>query len=108
MSRIPREAWASELSEFSRRNAGRSTILEIRQPNLGVREEEAGYALQGVTFDEAENCISVFVGGDTPSSPRLSHISKNPRRVEILHRSDGQDEALHIKDRRRSMLLALI
>ena len=64
--------------------------------------------MQGVSFDEAANCISVFVGGDTPISPRLTHISKNPRRIEILHRPDGQDEALHINDRRRSMLLALI
>jgi hypothetical protein len=108
MSRIPRHEWASQLSEFSKRNAGRSTILEIRQPELGLREEEAGYPLQGVSFDEAANCISVFVGGETPVSPRVSHISKNPRRVEIVHRPDGQDEALHIEDRGRSMLLALI
>jgi hypothetical protein len=54
MFRIPREEWASELSEFSKRNAGRSTILEI------------------------------------------------------LHRRDAQDEALHIQDRSGAMLLALV
>lgn len=105
MSRIAREEWASQLSEFSKRNAGRSTILEIQQPTTGIREEQAGYPLQGVSFDEDGNRITVFVGGDTPTAP---HVSHGPRRVEIVHRRDGQDEALHIQDGSGAMFLALV
>jgi len=108
MSRIPREEWASQLNEFSKRNAGRATILEIQEPKIGIREEQVGYPLQGVSFDEDGNRITVFVGGETPTAPHVSHVSHRPRRVEILHRRDGQDEALHVQDSFGAMLLALL
>ena len=108
MSRMAREEWASQLSEFAKRNAGRSTILEIQQPTTGIREEQAGYPLQGVSFDEDGNRITVFMGGDTPTAPHVSHVSRGPRRVEILHRRDGPDEALHIQDGSGAMFLALL
>jgi hypothetical protein len=42
-----------------------------------------------------------------PTSPHVSHASPGPRSVEILRRTDGQDEALHIKDKLGATLLAL-
>jgi hypothetical protein len=108
MSRVRREDWASQLNEFSKRNVGRCTVLEIREPKIGIHEEQAGYRLQGVSFDERGNRITVLVGGETAAAPHVTHVSHGPRRVEIVHQPDGRDGALHVKDRFGSMLLALV
>jgi hypothetical protein len=108
MTQVPRDQWDSALREFSARNCGRKTILEIRDPATGVTEEELGYPLQGVSYDPRGDLITLLVGGATAYAPHVSHVMRQPRRVEIVKCRDGRDELLHVADCAGSTTLALL
>jgi hypothetical protein len=88
--------WSATLKEFTNRNAGRRTVLEIDSIDIGAQEEEQDYPLKGVTFDPRDQRVQIMVGEEGSVERHLTHSIGNPERIDVLRRADGRDEALRI------------
>jgi hypothetical protein len=88
--------WSATLKEFTNRNAGRRTVLEIDSIDIGAQEEEQDYPLKGVTFDPRDQRVQIMVGEEGSVERHLTHSIGNPEQIDVLRRADGRDEALRI------------
>ncbi|MGH7500232.1 MAG: DUF5335 family protein [Longimicrobiales bacterium] len=88
--------WTETLKEFTDRNAGRRTTLEIDSLTLGAQEEERDYPLKGVTFDHRDQRIQIMLGEAGSVSQHLTHSIEDAKRIDVVRRADGRDAALCI------------
>lgn len=97
--------WAALLREFTRRNAGRPTRLEIDDPELGAQWQEADLPLQGVAHDPRDAKVEVIVGA--PGGPRLTHSVAGVTGIDV-EAADGRDRTLRLAHGAGQTLLRLI
>ena len=88
--------WTRELWEFTNRNAGRRTILEVNDPGFGAQEEETDYPLKGVSFDPRDHRVQIMLGEEGSVDQHLTHSIEAAERIDILSSPDGRDEVLRI------------
>ena len=88
--------WSATLKEFTNRNAGRRTVLEIDSIDIGAQEAEQDYPLKGVTFDPRDQRVQIMVGEEGSLERHLTHSIGNLEQIDVLRRADGRDEALRI------------
>jgi hypothetical protein len=100
--------WAAELNEFTNRNAGRRTILEIDAPEYGAQPEETDYPLKGVVFDPRDRRIQIMLGEAGSFDRHLTHSIEAATRIDVLRGRDGRDEALRIQHRGGQTLLRFV
>jgi nucleotide-binding universal stress UspA family protein len=89
--------WAAMLAEFTDRNAGRRTCLEVDDPTLGARVEERGFALLGAAYDRRDRRVELMLGDPVE---RRRHVTRTVPRVSAVTVScdaDGRDRALRIE-----------
>lgn len=94
---ISKADWEAELTRFTERNAGRRTSLEVHVPEIGVREQERDYQLQGLAFDHRDNRIEIMLGGFEGAGPHLTHTIGNVGSVDLVTDAEGRDAALRIE-----------
>jgi hypothetical protein len=94
---ISRADWEAELTRFTERNAGRRTSLEVHDPEIGVREQERDYQLQGLAFDHRDNRIEIMLGGFEGAGPHLTHTIGNVDSLDLVTDAEGSDTALQIE-----------
>lgn len=87
--------WAAMLSEFTNRNAGRRTTLEVDAPEYGAQSEEIDYPLWGVTFDRRDGRIQIMLGEQGSVDQHLTRSIDEPQRIDVLA-DHGRDRALRI------------
>lgn len=89
--------WAKTLDDFSRRNAGRASRLEVDDMALGAQTEMSGYRFQGASYEPDSDRASLMFGGDKESKSHLVRNINHVQWVEIFG-SDPQrpDRALSI------------
>lgn len=97
LAKISRGDWQAELTRFTERNAGRRTSLEMHDPEVGVREQERDYQLQGLVFDHHDDRIEIMLGGFTGAGPHLTHTIGNVGSLGVLTDAEGRDAALRIE-----------
>jgi hypothetical protein len=85
--------WAALLRDFTRRNAGRPTLLEIDAPDLGAQWQEVNLPLQGVDYDPREGRVDVIVGA--PDGQRLTHAVAGVTAIDV-EAADGRDRTLRL------------
>jgi hypothetical protein len=88
--------WTLLFSEFTRRNAGRPTRLELNDPDLGAQVVEEDYPLRGIVYDPRDGRIEIMLGEAGATDRHLTHTIGQVRGVELL-RADGADHALCIE-----------
>ena len=89
--------WAAMLADFSQRNMGRRTRLEIDDPSLGAQVEERGFALLGAAYDRRDGRVELMLGDPVD---RARHVTRTIPRVSAVAVScdaDGHDRALRIE-----------
>lgn len=91
------EEWRAALDAFTRRNLGRSVMLEVDDPEIGARVTGHGYALAGVTYDPADRRVEIMVGD--PADPRrhLMRSVVNPEAITLTAGDDWRDEVLDVR-----------
>ncbi len=94
---IPRDQWVASLKEFTARNAGRRTTLEVDSQDLGAQREESDYPLRGVSYDPRDNRIAIMLGDMATVDRRLTRTISAPSGVDLLLSADGHDQALRIR-----------
>lgn len=96
--------WALLLSEFTQRNAGRQTRLEVNDPEFGVQVVEEGIVLGGIDYDPRGDRVEIMLGAPGATEQHLTHAISGVSGVDLL-RSGGVDHALCVEHQGRRTLL---
>lgn len=97
--------WEERLEEFSRRNAGRTAVLEVIDPNLGAHVEEFAMPFAGASFDPRDARVVLVFGMDC--GPRLTRSISGITAVQLLRDRSGHDRILRVAHGRGQTLLTL-
>ncbi len=101
------QGWAEELTEFTRKNAGRRTTLEVDHPESGLQECGVNFPLWGVDYDPKQDRIDIMLGRSGSVEGHLTHSLPAPQEVRIERREDGQAKALHVRLRTGTAVLRI-
>lgn len=89
--------WMDLLANFSRRNVGRRTILEVDDLELGAQAQEYNYPLLGTTYDERADRVELMLGDATAGGRHLTRSIGSVRAVDVLTDGEGHDVALRVQ-----------
>ncbi len=90
-------SWSRLLNDFSRRNAGRRTILEVDDLEIGAQAQEYNYPLIGASYSEREKRLELMVGDRLAGGRHLSRSIGSVASIDILTDGAGVDIALRVQ-----------
>ncbi|MEO5816828.1 MAG: universal stress protein [Gemmatimonadaceae bacterium] len=90
-------AWSRLLSEFSRRNVGRRTILEVDDLEIGAQAQEYNYPLVGTSYSERDGRVDLVLGDRIAGGRHLSRSMGSVTAVDVLTDGAGHDTALRVQ-----------
>ena len=90
-------SWSRMLNEFSRRNMGRRTILEVDDLEIGAQAQEYNYPLIGASYSEREKRLELMVGDRQAGGRHLSRSIGSVASIDILTDGAGLDVALRVQ-----------
>lgn len=102
------QGWAARLKEFSRRNAGRSTRLEIDYDEMGAQWQEIALTLRGVACDPRDGRIEIMLDDGERMGAHLTHSIRSATDVSVLTDDGGRDWVLRIAHPGGQSLLTLV
>lgn len=105
---LERSRWSEVLDDFTRRNVGRRTRLEIDDPEIGAQAQEWDYPLLGVTFDPVDDRVEIMLGELGVGEPHLSRSIGDVESLDVLTNRDAQDVALRLRHGGGQTLLTLV
>ena len=88
--------WPQQLTEFTRRNRGRRTSLEVDDPAIGAQTQETGYALVGASYDPHDARVELMFGLPRADAPHLSRSIAHVDSVAVQSAPTGEDVGLRI------------
>lgn len=100
-------AWPQMLKDFTRRNAGRATRLEIDDAELGAQLGELNLTLRGVAFEPRFRRVEIMLSDGGPTE-HLTHSVEGVSDLSVLSGGDGRDVTLRIGHPDGQILLTLI
>ena len=89
--------WATALDAFTRRNAGRKVMLEVKDGDNGARVASHGYGLVGVTYEPAERQVEIMLGDTGRPLRHLTRSIRYPDEITLIAASAGGGELLDIR-----------
>lgn len=104
---IPREDWVTALAEFSKRNVGRRTTLEVDDPQLGAQTQEQNYFLQGAAYDPHSQQVQIMVGDFRGTHHHLTRNISDVTSIHVLPDATGKDWILRVAHGTGQTLLTL-
>ena len=96
-SPAPPTLWSELLADFGRRNAGRRTIIEVDDLELGAQAQEYNYPLLATTWEPGAEEVELMLGVQAGGAGRLTRRIGGVRTVDVLTDGEGQDVALRIQ-----------
>jgi hypothetical protein len=90
------QEWAAALDTFTHRNAGRSVMLEVDDPESGAHVASHGYALVGVTYEAKADRVEIMMGDASRPLHHLTRSVLHPDAITMTASSDG-GEVLDIR-----------
>lgn len=91
------DVWIELLASFSKRNAGRRTILEIDDLDLGAQAQLFNYPLLGATYEERVGRLELMLGDANTDGQHLTRSIGTVRAVDVLTDGAGRDVALRVQ-----------
>jgi nucleotide-binding universal stress UspA family protein len=89
--------WAKKLDEFSKKNLGRRSRLEVDDVSLGAQVEMSGYCFLGATYERHSGRATLMFGDTAGTGPHLVRAVEKVKSVDILRGSvEKPDVALSI------------
>jgi nucleotide-binding universal stress UspA family protein len=104
---IPLTELASELSGFSRQNAGRLCEIELTPAHADSQVLASAVVLGGADYDHHDDAVTLLFGAG-PQGEHLSHSIRGIRAVERLTDSHGNDRGLAIHNKTGTTSLRLL
>jgi hypothetical protein len=103
---LEQEHWTEALNDFSERNAGRGTWIEVEDPLIGAFERGHGCKLLGVAHDPSVE--RVFIRLEDPESrPTIQYDMGGILQIDVLTDDAGGETALRIAQEATQTLLRL-
>ena len=100
---IKRDRWQDYLDEFSKRNRGRASRVEVLSEDLGAQEAAEMLPFEGISFESrgsAAPAVEIMLGGTGAADSRhLTHTITEARRIAPKLGADGREDALEIEAR---------
>jgi nucleotide-binding universal stress UspA family protein len=93
---VPEARWAAELEEFSKRNQGRRTALEVDDPEIGAQAQEHDYPLLGVAYDHHDRRVEIMLGKFRGVDRHLTRSIGDVHSIDRLRDEHGRDSILRI------------
>ena len=90
-------AWSRMLNEFTRRNSGRRTILEVDDLEIGAQAQEYNYPLLGASYSARDNRLELMLGDRHAGGRHLSRSIGGVSSVDVLTDGAGADIALRVQ-----------
>ena len=91
------EAWSEMLENFTQRNLGRRTILEVDDLEIGAQAQEYNYPLIAAMYDGRERRLQLMLGDRTANGRHLSRSIGGVVGVDVLTDGHGHDVALRLE-----------
>lgn len=88
--------WQRELEEFTKRNAGRRTLLEVDDVEMGAQEEVHGLPFRGVAYDPRDDRVEIMLGALASVEAHLTRSVSAPTAVDVLAGAGGRDTAVRV------------
>ena len=89
--------WAELLASFGKRNAGRRTILEVDDLELGAQAQEYNYPLLGTNYDSRSASVELLLGDGAAGGRHLTRRIGSVTAVDVLTDGAGTDVALRVQ-----------
>jgi hypothetical protein len=105
---IPPALWGRSLSDFSSRNSGRRTRVDVDDLDLGTDRVPEEHSLLRVAFDKSDDRIDIVLGSVPHGGRFLSRSIAAARSVDILTDRHGRDKALRIEHGRSQTVLMFV
>lgn len=107
---LPRgeEAWTALLEEFTRRNLGRRTILEVDDLEIGAQAQEYNYPLVAAMYDGRDRRLQIMLGDRQAKGRHLSRSIGGVVGVDVLTDGHGHDVALRLEHGTSQTLLTFV
>jgi len=100
------QEWAAALDSFTRRNVGRSVMLEVDDPETGAHVDSHGYALVGVTYEPKAHRVEIMLGDASRPFHHLTRSLVHPDAITMTA-SPGGGEVLDIRHGRGHTVAAV-
>jgi hypothetical protein len=95
MTPADRGDWPRLLKEFTRRNAGRVTRLEVDDPDLGAQWAEMELHFRGVAYEPRYGRVELMLSDGSPVE-HLTHSVEAVTQLDVRLAADGRDAALRL------------
>jgi nucleotide-binding universal stress UspA family protein len=106
---VPRDDWDAALAEFTKRNAGRRSLLEVDDVEIGAQAQEFDYQFRGAAFDHNDGRVTLMFGGDDfANGHHLTRGIGRPTAVNVLSEPGGRDIALRVAHGKGQTLLTFV
>lgn len=103
-----RSEWSAKLDEFSRRNAGRVTVLEMSDATRIPCSREGGYVLFGVSYHERTHEVEVILGEANGRRRHLTRLIPDVSSLGVRRDETGADIALRLDHGTGQTLLSIV
>jgi len=90
-----RPEWTEVLKEFSRRNLGRGTRLELDDVELGAQWAELELRFRGAAYEPRFRRVEIMLAAGVPTD-HLTHSVEAVTHVDVQAGVDGRDRALRV------------
>ena len=87
--------WPRVLKEFSRRNAGRRTRLEIDDPEMGAQWGALDLHFRGAAYEPRYQRVELMLSDACPAD-HLTHSIDLVTQVDVQQDARGRDAALRL------------
>jgi hypothetical protein len=96
MTPANRGEWPRLLKDFARRNAGRTTRLEVDDPGLGAQWAELELHFRGASYEPRFGRVELMLSNDTPTE-HLTHSVEAVTGLDVTRAADGRDAVLRLE-----------
>lgn len=100
------EAWTAALKGFTLRNAGRPSILEVDELEVGAQREATLMDLKGASFDPHGSRVDLML--TNPTGEHLTHTIANVTRIDILVSDGIVEDVLRVEHPEGQTLLQIV
>jgi hypothetical protein len=88
--------WVAELTDFSRRNVGRLTTIDLDDPALDPQVLIANSPLLGTMYDAGDEAVEVILGDERPDGRHFTHPIWGVTSISVIRGGDGRDAGLRV------------
>ena len=93
---LPQAGWVEQLDDFTRRNFGRRSTLEVDDPEIGAQAQQFDYPMLGASYDAHDAQVELMFGELGDVRRHLTRGIGGVTAIDVMRNESGRDIALRI------------